>query len=64
MLNTTNKIWHIDITYFRGKDNKPIYLQVILDGHSRAVISWNISKARSCDITIKTIKNDIKFKKK
>ncbi len=57
VLNTTNKIWHIDITYFRGKDNKPIYLQVILDGHSRAVISWNISKARSCDITIKTIKN-------
>ena len=57
MLNTNNKIWHIDITYFKGTDNMPVYLQVILDSHSRAVISWSISKTRSCDITIKTIKN-------
>ena len=35
-----NEIWHIDITQFRLKDGKVVYLQAIMDNFSRKIISY------------------------
>lgn len=50
-----NHTWHIDITYFKGINGKPLYLQVIIDSYSRAVISWNITQKRSKEVTLQTL---------
>jgi len=51
-----NKGWHIDVTYFRGVYGNPIYLQVIIDSYTRAVISWVVSNKRNNGMTIRNLK--------
>jgi transposase InsO family protein len=52
-----NHAWHIDVTYFKGHDGNPLYVQVLLDSYSRAVISWKLSTRRNKELTITHLKS-------
>ncbi len=45
-----NQIWVADITYLKVK-NKWLYLSVIMDIHSRKIISWSLGKRRTTDVS-------------
>ena len=50
-----NEIWHIDITEFKLKDGKKIYLQVIMDNLSRKIINWKFSSNKKQSVSIENI---------
>lgn len=50
------QVWHIDLTYFKGQNTSYLYLQVIIDSYSRAVISWVVKNKRNSETTIANLK--------
>lgn len=55
-----NQKWAVDITYIRTAEGW-LYLAVVLDLHSRAVIGWSMSKrmkaALVCDALLMALRN-------
>ncbi|MBK23236.1 MAG: hypothetical protein CME70_04445 [Halobacteriovorax sp.] len=55
-----NEIWHIDVTYFRLREGRNAYVQVVMDNYSRKIINWKVSLKKGQAMTIKNLKGVIK----
>jgi transposase InsO family protein len=53
--SSPNEIWHIDITEFRMKNGRRIYLQVIMDNYSRKIIIGRLVHTKKEATSIKTL---------
>lgn len=51
-----NQIWHIDVTEFRTIRGQKLYLQLIVDNYSRAIVSWKVSDSRGLELTLNSLK--------
>ena len=60
--NAINKVWVADVTYLKVKGAWR-YLSVIMDLHSRRIISWSLDKTRTAQVTKRTLQNAIKKRK-
>jgi len=49
-----NKVWVADVTYLKVKGAWR-YLSVIMDLHSRRIISWSLDKNRTAQVTKRTL---------
>ena len=54
-----NSIWTTDITYIRTREGW-LYLSVMLDLNSRAVISWNAERSMDENLVIKTLEKALR----
>jgi transposase InsO family protein len=52
-----NQIWHIDVTEFQTIRGPKLYLQLIVDNFSRAIVSWNVSDRRDLELTLKSLRS-------
>lgn len=55
-----DEFWHIDITLFKRKNGKYLYLQVIQDNYSGLIISWSINLRKTKLNTIKLLTKSIR----
>lgn len=62
LANEPNKVWVGDITYVRV-DGEWHYLAVVLDKHSRRVISWGLSDRRTADLTWRVMRQALRIRK-
>ncbi|PIK15197.1 DDE-type integrase/transposase/recombinase [Halobacteriovorax sp. JY17] len=53
--NSSNEFWHIDITFFKRKNGKYLYLQVIQDNYSGLIISWSVKLRKTKYNTIELL---------
>jgi hypothetical protein len=54
--NDPNEYWHIDVTEFKLRGGKKLYLQLIVDNYSRAVIDYSLNTNKKAENTIYLIK--------
>ena len=54
-----NQIWVADITYLKVKQ-KWLYLSVVMDIYSRRILGWSLSKTRTTDLTMTTLRHAMK----
>jgi len=57
----TNQVWVADITYLKVKDQW-FHLAVIMDRHSRRIISWTLRKPRTAEVTVGILKKAIQIR--
>jgi putative transposase len=57
-----NSLWATDITYIRTREGW-LYLSVMLDLYSRAVISWNVDKYMDENLVMRTLEKAIRDRK-
>jgi putative transposase len=50
-IDKPNKVWSTDITYIKI-DGGTVYLAAVIDWHSKAVLSWNISNTMDTDFVM------------
>lgn len=50
-ISRVNQVWSTDITYLKIKGGT-VYLAAIIDWHSKAVLSWNISNIMDSDLVM------------
>lgn len=53
-----DQVWHADITYIRLKDSF-VYLAAVIDGFSRKVVGYGISRSLSADLPLAALKDAI-----
>ena len=51
-----NQYWHVDVSYIEIRTGRVYYLQLVLDGLSRYIISWQINNEVSGTNTKKLLK--------
>jgi transposase InsO family protein len=61
--NRPNEIWHIDVTQFKLRGGRKVYLQAIVDNFSRCIVDYeitnNISAANTVSLINKTLKSSM-----
>lgn len=54
-----DQVWVSDITYIKVRD-RHLLLIVVMDRHSRRILSWSLSRARTVDDTLRVLKRAVK----
>lgn len=56
-----NQVWVSDITYLKVRDQWRLLI-VVMDRHSRRILSWTLSRTRTVDDTLRALKQAIKYR--
>ena len=54
--NAPKQILHMDLTIFRPSDHTRVYIYLVMDNFSRAILGWKASLQYSSDIALKNLK--------
>ena len=54
--NATKQILHMDVTIFRPSDHSRVYIYLIMDNFSRAILGWKASLQYSSEIALENLK--------
>ena len=54
-----NKVWVADVTYLKLKGQWR-YLSVVMDLYSRRIVGWSLDKARTADVTKRTLMSAVR----
>ncbi len=60
MINRTNQVWGMDITYIRLRQGF-VYLAAVVDWKSRYVLSWKISNTLTTDFCVEALKEALTY---
>lgn len=52
-----NEIWHMDVTQVMTKDFKKVYLQLVVDNYSRAILSFKTGYLKDANLSLRTIRS-------
>ena len=55
-----NEIWHIDVTHFKTRSGRNLYVQLIVDNYSRAIVNFRVSETKNSKITLKNLLSVLK----
>jgi putative transposase len=58
VINCTNQVWQVDITYLRTEHGF-IYLNALIDVHSRYIVGWTLSNSLDTESCLRTLENAI-----
>lgn len=58
LVNRTNQIWAIDITYIPMKKGF-MFLTAVIDLYSRFVVSWSVSNSLNSEVSLKVVKEAV-----
>lgn len=58
--NYPNELWHIDITEVKTITGEKLYIQMIVDNFSRAILSWKIGKYKKMELSLRSIRQGVK----
>ncbi|OIQ19968.1 MAG: hypothetical protein BM556_05625 [Bacteriovorax sp. MedPE-SWde] len=61
--NRPNEIWHIDVTQFKLRGGRKVYLQAIVDNYSRCIVNYSITKRIGGRFTSDLLKSTFESKK-
>jgi putative transposase len=51
-----NELWHADLTIFRTQNNVKVYIYIIMDNHSRKILSYQASLRYSAELSLECLK--------
>lgn len=58
--NHPNHTWHMDVSYFKTKDNVQFYIYTVIDNFSRKILAYDVCRQLSGKVRLNSLRRAIK----